>query len=298
MELLRLIESIRTPFLDFLFDLITRLGEQTVAVAVFGAVFWCVNKQIGYGIGIAYFLSALTVQGMKLGFRVERPWVIDPTLNPVPSALEYATGYSFPSGHTQSAAALLGALAAQIKKTPVRIACFTLAVLVAFSRMYLGVHTLSDVAVSLLLSFLFVWLAVKFLAAGSVSKKRELVMALSMLLYSAAAIVFASVMFAAGEIEQAFLSDCLKAAGAAIGFAAGMYIERVYIRFSVSAKNILWQGIKFILGFAGVLILQEGLKPILGGGLAADAVRYFMMVFWMIALYPLILKRFAPSGRA
>jgi len=46
MELLRLIEGIRSPFLDTLFGVITRLGEQTILIVVFCVIFWCVNKRM------------------------------------------------------------------------------------------------------------------------------------------------------------------------------------------------------------------------------------------------------------
>jgi len=58
MELLRLIESIRTPFLDTLIGLITRLGEETIGIVILCLVFWCISKKAAYIIGIAFFLSS------------------------------------------------------------------------------------------------------------------------------------------------------------------------------------------------------------------------------------------------
>jgi len=184
MELLHFLESIRSPFLDALVGFITRFGEETIAIVILCAIYWCWNKRMAYGIGIAYFISGLTVQGMKISFRIDRPWVADPTLNPVPTALEHATGYSFPSGHTQGAAALLGSIGAQIKRVPIQITCFTLAILVAFSRLYLGVHTLLDVTVALLITFLIIFITVKFFIPEEVSKKRELILLIGMVLYA------------------------------------------------------------------------------------------------------------------
>ena len=292
MELLRAIENIRSPFLDTVIGLVTRLGEETIGVVILCAIFWCISKRIAYVIGIAYFLSGLTVQGMKICFRVDRPWVADPTLNPVPSALEYSTGYSFPSGHTQSAAALFGALGAQVKQKAFMAVCFAIPILVAFSRMYLGVHTLVDVVTSLLISFLLIFLTVKIFSGDEVDKKREFIIALVMILYAVVVIIIAAVLYFNRTIEQNYIADCLKAAGAGIGFTVGMFIERVYINFSVKTKSIIWQVIKFILGFAGVLAIKEGLKLIIGTGLAADMIRYFLMLTWVTVFYPLIIKRF------
>ena len=292
MELLKFLEAIRTPFLDIVFGFVTRLGEETVGIVILCMIFWCISKRIAYGMGIAYFLSGLTVQGMKIGFRIERPWIIDPAFKPVPSALEHATGYSFPSGHTQSVAVVFGSLGAQIKQILPKTICFLVVILVAFSRMYLGVHTLLDVSVSLLISLLLVFAAVKFLCIDTVNKKRELIIALFMMLFAVTVIIIAAVLYSSGKIEKNYLSDCLKAAGAAIGFAVGMYVERVYINFSVGAKNIFWQIIKFILGLAGVLVIKEGLKLIVGSGFVVDTIRYFLMLLWVTMLFPLIIKRF------
>ena len=292
MELLKFLEGIRSPFLDTVIGLVTRLGEETVAIAVLCAIFWCISKKTAYGISITYLLSGLTVQGMKIIFRIDRPWIAHPELNPVHSALEHATGYSFPSGHTQSATSLLGSLGAAIKQVPLKIVFFFLVILVAFSRMYLGVHTLLDVTVSLLITSLIIFFTIKLFSGNKISKQRELTISLIMILYAIIVIVIAAVLHSRGRIEQNYLSDCLKAAGAGIGFAVGMFFERVYIQFSVKSKNILWQIIKYALGIAGVLAIKEGLKLIIGTGLVVDTLRYFLMLLWVAALYPLIIKKF------
>ena len=295
MGFLGLLEGIRSPFLNTIFGLITQLGEETVAIVILCAIFWCISKRTAYVIGISYFLSGLTVQGMKIIFRIDRPWIIDPAMKPVPSALEHATGYSFPSGHTQSATALFGSLGTQVKQKPLKAVLFILPVLVAFSRMYLGVHTLLDTGVSLVISFLLILLTVLFFKGETVEKVRELIIASVMVLFAVVVIVIAAVLYSNGTIEHNYITDCLKAAGAGIGFAAGMYIERVYIDFSVKAKNLLWQVIKFVLGFIGVLAIKEGLKLIIGTGLFVDTVRYFLMIMWVAVFFPLLIKKFFES---
>jgi len=169
---------------------------------------------------------------------------------------------------------------------------FLIPVLVAFSRMYLGVHTLLDVAVSLLISFLLIFITVKLLAGEEANKKKEFIISLVIVFFAVAVIIVAFILHDSGTIAQSYVADCMKAAGAGIGFAAGMYIERVYIKFSVKSKNILFHAIKFVLGIAGVLAFQEGLKLVIGTGLAANMIRYFLMLMWVTVLYPLIIKKF------
>jgi len=297
MELLRTLETLRTPFLDTTFGLITRLGEETILIVVFCIIYWCINKKMGYVIGITFFLSSLVVQGMKIVFRVPRPWVYDPTFLPVGGALPEATGYAFPSGHTQNAAALLGGLGIQLKSWAIRIALFSLAALVAFSRMYLGVHYLSDVLVSLAVTFIIVFFAVRVITEEVVSVKRELIIALAIAATALIVIIIATALYHGSDIETRQLRDSTRAAGAAIGFAIGMFVERVYIKFSVKAKNIGIHALKFVLGVAGTLAIQEGVR-LIGTGLIIDAIRYFLMVVWITIFFPLIIKRFFQSESA
>jgi len=292
MDILWSLEGIRTPFWNSFFELITRLGEETILIVVFCIAFWSINKRIGYVMGISFFLSSLVVQGMKIIFRVPRPWIADPNFSPVQGAVSEATGFAFPSGHTQNAAALLGSLGAQIKQNIIKFILFFLTLLVAFSRMYLGVHYLSDVVVSLLVTFAIIYLTCKVLPQEeSTNKKKELVIPLIILLFTAIVIIIITYLYHNEITEARHLRDSSRAVGAAIGFAIGMYIERLYIQFSTKTKNIPYQIIKIIVGIVGVSVLQEGLK-ILGSGLIVNSVSYFIIVIWIIAIYPLIIKKF------
>lgn len=45
MEVIKLLETIRTPFLDTFFSLITKLGEEDIFIIISLFVFWCINKK-------------------------------------------------------------------------------------------------------------------------------------------------------------------------------------------------------------------------------------------------------------
>ncbi len=102
--------------------------------------FWCSNKSLAYKLDFLIFVRSC-YQGLKITFRIPRPWILDFSFEPVKSAVPGATGYSFPSGHTQSGTAFFTTLAFQCRRTGLRLLCIFAFFLIGFSRMYLGVHT-------------------------------------------------------------------------------------------------------------------------------------------------------------
>lgn len=124
MGFLYFLESIRIPFITELMLLITHLGEETALLVMALIVFWCVDKYRGYYLlGVGLF-GNMANQALKITCQVPRPWVKDPGFTPVPEAIGEAGGYSFPSGHTQTAFGTFGAIAASSKrKMTIAVCC-------------------------------------------------------------------------------------------------------------------------------------------------------------------------------
>ena len=116
MRFLHFLEGLRNPVCDFLFSLITHIGEETVFLAVAILFFWCINKREGYYILITGLIGTLVNQFLKMLCRIPRPWERGTGLTYVESAFEEAKGYSFPSGHTQNTAGTFGVIGAYSKK--------------------------------------------------------------------------------------------------------------------------------------------------------------------------------------
>lgn len=144
------------PFLTSLFKSITLLGDEEFYLLLFPLIFWCLDT--GFGAKLVYILliTGAINYGLKDLFSQPRPFVLQPGID-----LIEATGYSLPSGHSQTAVVIWGTLALRIKKTWSWIAAGSLIVLIGLSRIYLGVHFPTDViagwAVGALLLSLVVW---------------------------------------------------------------------------------------------------------------------------------------------
>lgn len=295
MEFLKVLESIRTPLLDRLFLLLTFFGEEVLVLAIICFLYWCYNKHLAYRICFAFFTTGLLVQTLKITFRVPRPWIKDPSFTPVQKAVTTATGYSFPSGHTQCATALYSTLSWNTKKNRNRVICFIIILSVMLSRMYLGVHTVADVLVSFGLTLLLSYATNYLITHFKLLDKNYKITAIILSIISIAVAAYSLILLQGSIIDAVYASDCCKAAGAGIGFSLGWYIESTYIHFNEKVASPSKQVIKFLIGIGIAVLLKVGLKIILGSTIPADMIRYFILVLWITVVYPYLLKRYAPN---
>lgn len=292
MEFLKFLESIRSPELTNIAYLFTTLGEELIVITVLCTIYWCINKSLAYKISFTYFISGLLVQSLKITFRIERPWILDPTFHPVDKALETATGYSFPSGHTQSGTSLFASLAFHFKRRWIQALCVITFVLIGMSRMYLGVHTPQDVLVSMGLTLLISYLIHRYMTQSLQNNKNNYVVSIIAAIISIGVIIYSITLLINGSITENYAADCIKGAGAGLGFSVGFYLERKYINFSTETDHIWQQVLKILLGLGMALLLKSGIKAVFGENLIISALRYFLLILWILVIYPMIIKRF------
>lgn len=300
MQFLYWLESHRTPLLDTFFSTITHLGSETLFLAIAITVFWCVSKKRGYYLLTVGFFGTVVNQLLKLTFRVPRPWVKDPCFTIVEAAREEATGYSFPSGHTQNAVSVLGSPARFTKNNILRGVLIVLILLTGLSRMYLGVHTPTDVGVSLVIGTVLVFAVYPFFEKAD--EKPAFIYAIMAALAAAALafVLFTELHAWPSDIDAHNLSSGIKNGYLVFGCSCAMllscYIEQKYINFDVKAP--WWaQILKVAAGLVLVLALKAGLKPVLnllfGGHISATALRYFLVVVFAACVWPLTFPWFA-----
>ena len=304
MEFLILLEGIRTPFLDTLMSLITQLGDELFFMVISITMFWCIDKRRGYYLLSVGFVGTVINQFLKLWFRIPRPWVLDPEFTIVESAREAATGYSFPSGHTQNAVGTFGGVARSTKEKGIRIVSIVVLLLVSFSRMYLGVHTPMDVGVSFVIAT--VLLLVMYPLFEQMERKPNLMYVLLgvMTVMGVAYLAFVSFYPFPADVDPANLASGTKNAytllGATLGVLAAFYADQKYTHFDTDAP-LLGQILKLVIGLLLTLGIKAGAKPVLnalfGGHQAANFFRYFLMVLFAGVLWPMTFKWFAKVGK-
>ena len=150
--------NMTNPVLDFLMPIITLLGDAGIfwiACAVI-LLFTKKYRKIGLGMGIALMMG-LVVCNMILKPTVMRPRPYDFQWDmfgkEITLLIEAQHDYSFPSGHTIASFEACTVLMLGNKK--LGIPATLLAILIAFSRLYLYVHYPTDVIVSVILGTLF-----------------------------------------------------------------------------------------------------------------------------------------------
>ncbi|MBR2897765.1 MAG: phosphatase PAP2 family protein [Oscillospiraceae bacterium] len=301
MAFLKYLEGIRTPAGDAFFSTVTHLGEELLFIVVGLLIFWCLDKRSGFYLLLVSFSGAIVNQFLKLFVRMPRPWILDPTLTIVESARAQALGFSFPSGHTQNAVSVFGSIAVCFKHRIVRIVCAVLAVLVAFSRLYLGVHTPLDVLTAVGIALPLLCLCYHPAGAAMQSVRVMAGLLFGMIALGAAFTLYAECCPLPTDAEAEFVRDGVKNAwslfGASLGFALGMFLNRRYLHFEV--KAVWWaQLLKLTLGLAILLALRTGLKTLLLpiGHPSVHALRYFVILVFATAVWPSTFGFFSRLG--
>ena len=303
MEFLRLLESLRTPALDAFMAAVTKLGDETVFMVLAITVFWCVSKRQGYYVFAVGLGGTVANQWLKLIFRVPRPWVLDPSFTIVESARGAATGYSFPSGHTQNIVGTLGCLAVANKQKWLRICCAVFIILVPFSRMYLGVHTPLDVGVSFVCAVALVIALWPCFRDDEQFGKTVKAVLCGLLVLSVCYAVWVNVTAFPADVDADNLEHGMKNGWTLLGCVLGLIVSYIVdekkLHFDTKAP-LPGQVCKVVLGLALLLGVRAGVKPVLnavtGGALWANAVRYFLMVVFAGCVWPLTFPYFAKLG--
>ena len=268
--ILKFIQQFMNPALNNIFEFISFLGEETIIIPVLAFIYWLIDKKKGELIAFSIFTTFLINNFLKEIFNLPRPIGEEGIIT---LRKETATGASFPSGHTQAATTALATSRLIVKKKWFRNFAITLSLLIGLSRLYLGVHYPKDVLAGLALGLIISLYCFKIF-----QKSNKKVYYLSILIMSLLALIF----------NQS--SDMIKAVGSYSGFILGIFLENNYINFK-KPDNKIKGALRFLFGIILVLAVKEGFKVILPTHILSDYLRYLLLVFTAIGLWPLIFNK-------
>ena len=286
------------------FTLVSELPKSALAAMIPAILFWCVNKNAGIFILFNATCGRVINELLKGTFCVYRPWIKDAAIIPPADALQKASSWSFPSGHTQFATAVFGGFAFFYRKILAKpiIALFVLIVLlVAFSRNFLGVHTPQDVLIAMIYSVGLFFLAEKFFAWIGKDEERQFFFFIVGLIV--VSVIFMWLYFK--PYPEDFINgkvlvdplvaraDAFDALGFGLAFFLGWFMEQRFINFKtkVSPKDKLW---RIIIGVAVLGVIAVIIYPLLKLLLSAGAYKFFkafLPFFSILFIIPLIFTK-------
>lgn len=297
MDFLVWLSNFRNPVLDTFFSFITMFGEETFFIVIGLVFYWCISKKQGYYLLSVGLIGTILNQFLKLLFRIPRPWVQDPNFTIVEAAREQATGYSFPSGHTQTSVGIFGGIAVWNKNKIIRVISVALCILVPFSRLYLGVHTPLDVGVSTVLALIFIFVLYPLIKrAKNLLKTMRIVFAL-MTLFAAGFLIWVNLYKFPANVDISNLTHGTETAYKMLGVILGLWLsfelDQKYLNFET--KAVWWvQILKLIVGLIPIIVVKSLLKAplisLIGNEFIAGGVRYFLIAVVAGVLWPMTFK--------
>lgn len=249
------------------------LGEEILCIAVMGFVYWGLDKRKGERIGAAIMLVNVSIGMLKNVFARLRPWAAREDIR----LLREVDGFSFPSGHSANCTALYPTTAWEYKKNRVlTVLAMAIPLLCGLSRCYVGAHWPTDVVVGWLVG-LGIFALVEAVLPKFSSKY-----------------AFYGLMIAIGTVGLFYCktTDYFNGYGMLIGFTLGLRFEEKHTRFENTASPLL-AAVRTVVGGALYFALSAAIKAFLSifrvqgfGGLLLRSVRYGLVVFLLIAIYP------------
>jgi membrane-associated phospholipid phosphatase len=307
--LIQNIGSWLAPFMHFF----SFLGTEEFFLLILSALYWCIDSTIGLRVALSLLISN-TVNGyLKLALRGARPYWFDSSIK----GLSHESSFGIPSGHAQNSMVVWGTIALGFRKRWITIICCLAVFLVGFSRIYLGVHWISDVLTGWTIGLIILWMVAKMekpVVTWWVSRSFPFQIFLS--IGFSVVIIFIGVLwqsafkgwqvpllwqqnvtaaFPGALIDPAPRSDTYTLAGLWLGMLIGASLIHKVGGYQPPAR-FGQKLLAYLIGLIGVMIFWYGLGAIFPRteelfSYGLRYLRYALVGFWIIALAPLVFRK-------
>ena len=306
-DILLILQEFRNGAGACLVDFMTKMsyiGEMNTVLIITALIYWCVNKEFGNYLLMGWSGNRVVNGLLKVTACVYRPWIRDTRIVPDSDALASATGYSFPSGHSMNAASLYGGAAIRKELSKVlRIVLGVIAVLIAFSRNFLGVHTPQDILIGMSAGLLVMWMTGKLLAWMDKNPEKDIIVVCVGIAISVAVAVFAAFKSYPVEYDEAgkllvdgakMANDTYKGVGWCVGFLIGWFLEKRYVKFStdIPLMTRITRLTTGLLSYYAVSLILSPLCKSLIPGVCGTIISCFIQMFYVSFIFPLCIKHF------
>lgn len=315
MEMIHMLELVVNEFLQSLglwlrvpMQAVTALGYEQFFILLLPTIYWCFDQMAGFRVGIIFLLGTMLNNFSKWLFQSPRPYWLSESVNP----FSHESSFGLPSGHAQIAATMWGWLAVELKKSWFTIVAIILIFLIGVSRLYLGVHFLTDVLLGWLLGGLLVWSFAAWqksiggwLGKQTFGAKVGLAAAstavLMLLIFTARWIVGPWEMNPAwiplaGEVDPYNLEGPFTLGGIWLGMLGGYAVLTQAKGHFLAAEGGWRRFVRFVVGLLGVMVLYIGLGQLFPDdpniiGFALRFLRYTLIGVWVSWLGPVVFEK-------
>ena len=306
MDFLIYLQNIRvncSDIFDKLFLSITVIGEFWLPTLICAIVYWCMDFKAGIYLFSLEGFNKLFAYLFKMLACVYRPWILDSRINPSPLAIPYATGYSFPSGHSAMSSSVLGGCAYLLKHKLWSIILILLVLLVGFSRLWLGVHSPQDVIVGLALGFSLVFILPPVIEWAEKDRNRYILLTVivDILVFIALIYIYFYNTYRMDYIDGKLLvdpqhlkDDTLITFAYSLGLINGCFLCAKISPFNPQETPLKERIIRGLIGGIGVIILIKiAFKYVLLSGMSAPyaALLAFLIGLTITLIYPVIFTK-------
>ena len=289
-------------FLASFLSKMTFFGELNTALIIMAIIYWCVSRSFGTYLLMGWSGNRIVNGLLKVTVCAYRPWIRDPRIVPYGDSMTTATGYSFPSGHSMNAASVFGggAVRKDLPRT-LRILLGSILALVAFSRIYLGVHTPQDILVGAGAGLLVMWLTAKLIQWVDAHPGKDIAVMLIGIVIAVLVAVFAALKSYPADYDAEgkllvdgakMANDTFKGVGWCLGFLAGWVLERRWIGFStdVSMMTRITRLTTGLLGYYAVSLILMPLLKVWIPGTGGTILSCFIQMFYVTYIVPFFIK--------
>ena len=289
---------------DFLLKM-TYFGELNTVLVIMAVIYWCVSKDVGTYLLMGWSGNRILNGALKVTVCAYRPWIRDARIIPYGNSINTATSYSFPSGHTMNASTVFGGGAVR-KDLPgmLRAALGVMVVLVAFSRIYLGVHTPQDILVGAVCGTLVMWLTLKLMQWVKAHPEKDVLILCVGIALAICVAVYAGVkpypelLDAEGKLVvdgHKMANDTFKGVGWCSAFLVGWILERRLVSFSTDIPMVKRIS-RLAVGLLFYYIISLIFVPLVKGwipGAAGTITSCFIQMFYVSFVFPWCIRLLA-----
>jgi membrane-associated phospholipid phosphatase len=269
-KIIEFIQQIRTPIVDEFFKFLNFFDTSYFYFILLPMIWFGYNRKLGIKLFFILMLSFIINEQLKQFFMLPRPCQIEPSVGVI-----CFKSYSFPSNAAQSAILIPLVFINHFKNKWMIFTGLLFFFFLSLSRMYLGVHFLSDIIVGWIIGFLLFFVYLYFFP-----KIENQIVKKPIISFWIGQFLFLFLLFIPGFRKETFIL---------LGVFLGLYLS---FEFDISLKDSKKLNeflIRSFLAILGVYILHFVSQ--VNTSFLIKSIVFYLMGFWISFLCPFIYKK-------